>query len=95
MSLDCPFDDSDPAAEAPKHLTELEPDVAAADTIRCSGKKSTSIIVDVWSGRGTFFEPRHLGNQWPPADVDEDLVGHAQLVAYADGMGTGKRACPR
>ena len=67
------LDDGDLRAEAPVHLAEFEPDVAAADDDQMLGQE-----VDVHHRRvgeiRSSCEARHRRHQRAAADVDEDLL---------------------
>ena len=84
------LDDGDAAAEAAEHLRELEPDVAAADDHEMRRDEVEIHHRDVRQ-IGHRIEPRHLRDQRPAADVDEDLV-RAQHLPSRPGSRYGRRS---
>ena len=88
------LDDRDLGAEAPKHLTEFETDVTAADGDQVPREKvhrhhrAVGENVDL-------AKPRHVGNERPAADVDEDLVRLETLSADVHVVRGFERAWPR
>ena len=80
-------------AEAPIHLAELQPHVAATDHDQVLGQE-----VHVHHGGvgqvGHLIQPRHRGNQRAPANVDEDALGLQQIVADTHGLHALKASMP-
>ena len=74
------LDDRDLGPEAPVHLRELEPDVAAADDDEMLGHpverqdRAVGQVIDL-------TDARHVGHGGAPADVDEDAGRRQQLLA--------------
>ena len=65
------LDDRDVGAEAPVHLREFEPNVAAADDhemLRYPVERKDRAVGEI----GNFADARHLGHRGAAADVDED-----------------------
>src|SRR5262245_31374816 len=88
------LDDRDLGAEASKHLTEFETDVTAADDDQVPRKKVHRHHRAIGE-RVDLAKPRHVGNERPAADVDEDLVRVTALSAELTSCADSKRAWPR
>ena len=75
------FDDGDLAAEAAEYLPEFEPDVASADDYEMAGSVSSSRIPTLVM-QGNLFDPGKVGHDCAAADVEEDLIGREEVIAY-------------
>ena len=77
------LDDRDLGPEAPVHLRELEPDVAAADDDEMLGHpveaqdRAVGQVIDL-------TDARHVGHGGAPADVDEDAGRRQQRLPDPD-----------
>jgi len=81
------LDDGDLGAEAAVHLAELDADVAAADddeVFRDGVERKKAGVGEV----GDFVYAGEVGDRGATANVEEDLFGFEEVVAYADFVGS-------
>src|SRR4029453_18732669 len=74
------FDDGDPRAEAPLHLSEFEPHIGTAHDYQVLGhaiEREDRAVVQIRDRSN----PRHVGYESTPSDIDEDARGTEKLLS--------------